>query len=203
MTDPNQPNPGQYPNQPYPQQPFPPQQPPKKKRKIWPWIVIGIPVLLFGGCTVAMVSGVESQDKATVSSGSGSGSGSDGVAEQQPPVVAPEQGAPAPAPVSELPPLKPAESSGKGKTVVYEVISDSGSLNNVTYFDENSAIQQESSPAAPWSKTVKNSSTFVIAGVTAQTEGTSVTCRVSVDGKVKDEQTATGQYAVASCTAGL
>ncbi|MFI6430279.1 DUF4352 domain-containing protein [Rhodococcus oryzae] len=72
MTDPNQPNPGQqpYPNQPYPQQPYPPQQP-AKKRKIWPWFVIGIPVLLFGGCTVAMVSAVDSQEETTVSSGSG------------------------------------------------------------------------------------------------------------------------------------
>ncbi|SDC56401.1 DUF4352 domain-containing protein [Rhodococcus tukisamuensis] len=64
MTDPNQP----YPGQPYPQQP-----PAKKKRKIWPWIVIGIPVLLFGGCTVAMVSAVGGDEKATVSSGSSGG----------------------------------------------------------------------------------------------------------------------------------
>ncbi|WP_137873774.1 MmpS family transport accessory protein [Rhodococcus sp. Q] len=180
------------PNQPYPHgQNLPPAP---KKRKIWPWIVVGIPVLLFGGCTVAMVSTVDNEEKATASSGAGAAE----VGEQNPPAEAPDQGAPAPA----LPPLKAAEPSGKGKTVVYEVISDSGTLNSVTYFDENSAIQQESSPSAPWTKTVKNTSTFVIAGVTAQTDGTSVTCRVSIDGEVEDEQTATGQYALVSCTAG-
>lgn len=190
MTDPNQP----YPNHPYPHgQNLPPAP---KKRKIWPWIVVGIPVLLFGGCTVAMVSTVDNEEKATATASSGAGAAEVGA--QNPPAAAPDQGAPAAA----LPPLKAAEPSGKGKTVVYEVISDSGSLNSVTYFDENSAIQQESSPSAPWTKTVKNTSTFVIAGVTAQTDGTSVTCRVSIDGEVEDEQTATGQYALVSCTAG-
>lgn len=71
MTDPNQP----YPNQPYPQGQYPPQPPAKKKRKIWPWIVIGIPVLLFGGCTVAMVSAVDSDKEATVTSGGSSDGG--------------------------------------------------------------------------------------------------------------------------------
>ncbi|MFC4603610.1 hypothetical protein [Rhodococcus kronopolitis] len=58
------------PNQTYPQQP-----PAKNKRRIWPWIVIGVPVLLFGGCTVAMVSAVGGDETATVSSGSSDGGG--------------------------------------------------------------------------------------------------------------------------------
>jgi hypothetical protein len=46
-----------------------------------------------------------------------------------------------------FPPLAPAAPSGEGKNIVYEVISDSGELNNVTWFDENSAIR--SSPRSP------------------------------------------------------
>ncbi|WP_371851946.1 MmpS family transport accessory protein [Nocardia ignorata] len=34
-----------------------------------------------------------------------------------------------------------------------------------------------------------------------QTNGSSVTCRITVDGKVADEQTSTGKYAVVNCTA--
>ncbi|WP_157108510.1 MmpS family transport accessory protein [Aldersonia kunmingensis] len=121
---------------------------------------------------------------------------------EAPPAVAPPAAAAppaAPAPTTTIPPLAPKPPTGNGKTVVYEVISDSDSLNSVTWFDENSAIQQETSASAPWSKTVTNKSTYVIAGLGAQTEGTSVTCRVTVDGVVKDEQTATGQYAVVNC----
>jgi hypothetical protein len=89
--------------------------------------------------------------------------------------------------------------SGKGKTVVYEIISDSD-LKSVTYFDANSEIQQETDASAPWTKTVTNTSTYAIAGLGAQTDGTSVTCRITVDGKVKDEKTSTGKYAVVNCT---
>jgi len=53
----------------------------------------------------------------------------------------------------------------------------------------------------PWSKTVVNDSTFVESGLSAQNAGTgSITCRITVDGKVAAEQTAKGQYAIAQCT---
>ncbi|WP_406282440.1 MmpS family transport accessory protein [Nocardia sp. NBC_00881] len=52
---------------------------------------------------------------------------------------------------------------------------------------------------APWTMTVTNTSTYAIARVGAQTSGTSVTCRVTVDGRVKDE-TSTRKYAVVDCT---
>lgn len=35
--------------QPYPQ-PFQPQQPPQRKKRVWPWILIGAVILLCGGC---------------------------------------------------------------------------------------------------------------------------------------------------------
>src|SRR4051812_25383002 len=46
------------------------QQPPKKKRRLWPWILIGLVVLAFGGCFAVMAS-ITSSDDATVSSGNG------------------------------------------------------------------------------------------------------------------------------------
>src|SRR5687767_12902208 len=69
-----QPPPG-YPQQPpqgYPQQPpqgygapqgwGPPPEPPKRKRRKWPWVLLGLLALLFGGCAVlvsAIGSGVD------------------------------------------------------------------------------------------------------------------------------------------------
>jgi hypothetical protein len=99
-----------------------------------------------------------------------------------------------------IPPLTAQAPSGPGKTIVYEVISDS-TLSSVTYFDENSAEKQETGATAPWSKTVVNTSTYAIAGLGAQTNGQSITCRITVNGRVVDTKTSTGQYAVVNCTA--
>jgi uncharacterized protein DUF4352 len=52
-----------YPQQPpqgYPQQPppgyGPPAEPPKRKRRKWPWVLLGLLVFLFGGCAVLISS---------------------------------------------------------------------------------------------------------------------------------------------------
>lgn len=183
MTQRQQPSGQQPPQPPYGQAPAQP----SKKRKKWPWILLAV-VVLFVIIAVATSGG---EDKSETTAGT-----SPSPAAPLAPGVAPAEGG------NSIPPLAPAVPSGEGKNIVYEVISDSGEL-NVTWFDENSAIQQKSSVPAPWSLTVNNPLTFVIAGVGAQTTGTSVTCRVIVDGEVEDEQTATGQYAVVNCNAGL
>ncbi|WSV87397.1 MmpS family protein [Nocardia sp. NBC_01009] len=73
-------------------------------------------------------------------------------------------------------------------------------MNSVTYYDHNSEPQREVEVAAPWSKSVTNNLGMVIVGLRAQTKGTSVTCRVIVDGKVTDEKTATGKDAAVVCS---
>ncbi|WP_216918016.1 MmpS family transport accessory protein [Nocardia noduli] len=89
--------------------------------------------------------------------------------------------------------------AGAGVSVVYEIISDTPTLPSVTYVDGNSAMQQQAPATAPWTKKFVNNSTYVILGVSAQTEGTSVTCRIAVDGQIVDEKTATGKYALVIC----
>lgn len=186
--------------EPYQPAPTPPPSEPKSKKKKWPWIA-GIAVVVIIIAAVAGGGGDKESEKTASESTTSA---------VESPAAAPaaEAAAPAAPKVEEaaattLPPLKAAAPSGKGKQVQYEVISDSATLNSVTWFDEKSEMQQESSVSAPWSLAVNNSSTVVMAGVTAQTDGTSVTCRVTVDGKVKDEQTATGKYAVVNCTAAV
>lgn len=158
---------------PYTPPPGPPTQPKKKRRK-WPWILGGVFLLLV---SIVAVSPKEKRDDAPAAGNA----------------PAPAQQGPA-----SIPPLQPKAPS-RGKHIVYEVISDSPSLNSVTWFDAQSAIQQKTDARAPWRLELRNSSTAVIAGVGAQTDGTSVTCRVIVDGKVRDEKTSTGQYAVVNC----
>ncbi|WP_280475131.1 MmpS family transport accessory protein [Nocardia asiatica] len=170
----------QYPQQPY-GQPYPPQQPyPPRKRKVWPWILLAVAVLVFGGCVAIIGAAGNEAAKAIDAAATSIQSAAD---------------APPDAPI---PPLTP-KPAGKGKTVVYEIISDSD-LRSVTYWDENSELQQLPGADAPWTMTLTNTSTYAITGVGAQTNGTSVTCRVTVDGKVKDEKTSTGKYAVVNCT---
>jgi hypothetical protein len=168
----------QYPQQPYGQQPYPPPYPPRK-RKVWPWILLAVAVLVFGGCVAIIGAAGNEAAKAIDAAATSIQSAAE-------------------SPDAPIPPLTP-KPSGKGKTVVYEIISDSD-LKSVTYFDANSEIQQETDASAPWTKTVTNTSTYAIAGLGAQTDGTSVTCRITVDGKVKDEKTSTGKYAVVNCT---
>ncbi|WP_157224227.1 MmpS family transport accessory protein [Nocardia paucivorans] len=156
-------------------------QPPRRKRRIWPWVLIAVVVLLFGGCFALVGTAAKEASEAIDSAVSSA---------NRPPEAAgrpADNGAP--------PPLVPKPETD-GKEVVYEIISDSGELLHVTYYDEMSDLQQGSSATAPWTKTVVNTSTYAIIGLGAQTTGTSVTCRITVDGKVKDEQTATGKYAV-------
>ena len=68
-------NPGQPGDNPYvqPYNPYPQQPPPKKKRKLWPWLVVGIPVLLIGACTAVLVSSVNTDSDTSVTKGSGQG----------------------------------------------------------------------------------------------------------------------------------
>jgi hypothetical protein len=172
----------QYPQQPYGQQPYPQPYPqPPRKRKVWPWILLAVVVLVFGGC-VAIIGAAGNEAAKAIDAAA----------------TSIQSAAEAP-PDTSIPPLAPKAPTGKGKTIVYEIISDSD-LKSVTYFDANSEIQQETDTSAPWTKTVTNTSTYAIAGLGAQTDGTSVTCRITVDGKVKDEKTSTGKYAVVNCT---
>ncbi|QIS22221.1 MmpS family transport accessory protein [Nocardia terpenica] len=158
-----------------------------RKRRRWPWIVGSVIAAFI--VIAALANSGNQHTSATPTQASV-------------PVAAPGPAAPVvAAPQSTVPPLTPQAPTTIGKTIVYEVISDSPTLNDVTYFDANSAEQQETDVAAPWSKTVVNNSTYVIAGIGAQTNGQSVTCRITVDGKVVDTKTATGQYAVVNCTA--
>lgn len=90
-----------------------------------------------------------------------------------------------------------AEAAGQ---VTYEVVSD-GVLSTVVYFDGINDQQTLSGVSAPWSATITNRATYPLYGVTAQTSGTQVSCRITVNGQVRDTKTAVGRYSLAICSA--
>jgi hypothetical protein len=104
---------------------------------------------------------------------------------------------------------QPAAAAPSTRTVHYEVTSDGATLNNVTYLtvnDGKSAQAQDNATAAPWSKDVeiKDESLFsssLFSLVAQAGEGaTTITCKITADGKTIQESTSTGPYAVATCS---
>ena len=90
-------------------------------------------------------------------------------------------------------------------TVIYQVTGN-GKTADVTYLNINgdgtSGEQQNSNAKLPFSTTVHGKGDFSEYTLTAQLQsGSSISCTITVDGKVKAQQTSTGQYAVVSCTA--
>jgi hypothetical protein len=61
--------------------------------------------------------------------------------------------------------------------------------------------KQVSDVSAPWSMTFTSQATYPIYGLGAQTTSLHVSCQISINGQVKDTQTATGRYAVVNCNA--
>jgi hypothetical protein len=185
---------GQQPQQPYGQQPYPPQgypppgYPPQqpKKRKVWPWVVGGVilvVILLFGGC-LALIGGAANEVDKAISSATNTPM-------ETPTPAAPGGGAPAETDSDDAP------ASG---TVVYEVTSDSGTANNITYFGEDGNQSQETGAALPWRSKEFDKSKTTLKTVTAQNGGDgTITCKIIVDGKVQTENSSNGQYAVVTC----
>ncbi|WP_448627687.1 MmpS family transport accessory protein [Geodermatophilus sp. URMC 64] len=102
--------------------------------------------------------------------------------------------------------------AGKVK-VVYTLESDAPSVSATyaTLTNGNIGQSQANSVTAPWSQELEVEDTWVKSfTLTGQmnpvldgsaADGTTITCRITVDGEVVAEQTSTGQYAVVSCNA--
>lgn len=93
-------------------------------------------------------------------------------------------------------------------TVTYDVTGNGTKATSVAYltFDNGSSgTSQANDTAIPFHKTVpiKGGSLFstsIFSLVAQSADGTSITCKITVDGKVISTNTSTGQYAVATCS---
>jgi hypothetical protein len=85
------------------------------------------------------------------------------------------------------------------KVVTYEVWGD-GSSANINYMDLDAKPQRRDDAPLPWSLTLQTSAASAAPILLAQGNGSSISCRIRVDGEVKDERTTTGVTPLTHCS---
>lgn len=95
------------------------------------------------------------------------------------------------------------EEANRESTITYEVTGDAASVDvDYSTYGDSISSNQETVTTLPWSKETKT--TGLLKGgslvVMADEAGGTVTCRVLIDGEEATSNTATGSFAVATCT---
>jgi Mycobacterium membrane protein len=85
------------------------------------------------------------------------------------------------------------------KVVVYEVAGTPGTTANINYWDENANTHQVNEAPLPWSFTISTTLPAVSANIMAQTDGNQISCKITVDGVVREQQNADGHNAQTFC----
>jgi hypothetical protein len=102
----------------------------------------------------------------------------------------------------------PASASGGGsdvitavtsKTVTYEIVGPAGAVGSVSYLDVDGKTLDASFTTLPWSVTVSTTNPGVFANIVAQSDSTTLGCRILVNGTLTVEQHASGRDAQAFC----
>ncbi|HEY1840424.1 MAG TPA: MmpS family transport accessory protein [Mycobacterium sp.] len=85
------------------------------------------------------------------------------------------------------------------KSVVYEVFGAPGATATINYQDVHAAPQRVDNAPLPWSYTITTTDPAVIANLVAQGNGSTLGCRIIVNGVVKDERTVNELNAYTFC----
>jgi hypothetical protein len=85
------------------------------------------------------------------------------------------------------------------KVVVYEVSGPPGATANINYWDENANTHQVNAAPLPWSFTISTTLPAVSANIMAQTDGNQISCKITVDGVVRERQNSDGHNAQTFC----
>ena len=84
------------------------------------------------------------------------------------------------------------------KVMVYDVYGSPGTTAQISYFDPDANVHLVTVPL-PWSVTLSTTLPTVSANLMAQTDGDEIGCRVTVNGIVREEQSAGGVNAQTYC----
>ena len=84
------------------------------------------------------------------------------------------------------------------KILVYDVFGAPGTTAQISYFDPDANVHSITVPL-PWSITLSTLLPSVSASLMAQTDGDQIGCRVTVNGTVREEQSADGVNAQTYC----
>jgi hypothetical protein len=85
------------------------------------------------------------------------------------------------------------------KVVVYEISGTPGSTANINYWDADANTHQVNGAPLPWSFTISTTLPAVSANIMAQADGDEITCKIMVDGVVRDQQHFDGHNAQTFC----
>lgn len=84
------------------------------------------------------------------------------------------------------------------KVVTYEIYG-TGSTADINYLDLDSEPQRVDGATLPWTLTLETTSPTAFPNIVAQGDGSSISCRITVDDEVKDEKTSIGVNAQTFC----
>ena len=84
------------------------------------------------------------------------------------------------------------------KVMVYDVYGLPGTTAQISYFDTDANVHSITAPL-PWSVTLSTTLPTVSANLMARTDGDQIGCRVTVNGTVREEQSANGINAQTYC----
>jgi hypothetical protein len=84
------------------------------------------------------------------------------------------------------------------KVMVYDVYGSPGTTAQISYFDPDAKVHTVTAPL-PWSITLSTTLPAVSANLMAQGDGDQIGCRVTVNGTVREEQSADGVNAQTYC----
>jgi hypothetical protein len=84
------------------------------------------------------------------------------------------------------------------KVVKYEIFG-SGSVATINYLDLDAQPQKALNAPLPWSLTLTTTAPAASPNIIAQSDGGTISCRITVDGVVKDERTTDGVNAQTFC----
>ena len=84
------------------------------------------------------------------------------------------------------------------KVVKYEIYGN-GSVATINYLDLDAQPQRARNTSLPWELTLTTTAPAASPNIIAQSDGSSITCRITVDGVLKDERTSDGVNAQTFC----
>jgi hypothetical protein len=85
------------------------------------------------------------------------------------------------------------------KVVIYDVSGPPGTIANINYWDENANTHQVNNAQLPWSATISTTLPSVSANIMAQGDGSEISCKITVDGVVREHQNSDGHNAQTFC----
>lgn len=85
------------------------------------------------------------------------------------------------------------------KVVVYDITGPPGATANINYWDENANTHQINAVPLPWSTTISTTLPSVSANIMAQSDSGEISCKITVDGVVREQRNSDGHNAQTFC----